>query len=59
MTTVIRSTSYSTWVVYDNSNGIIHGEFVNEWEAMDLRDAMNLCGEEWNEIDGTDYDWEE
>jgi len=62
MTFKIRETLHETWIVYDDNDGVIHGEFIDKWEADDLREFLELQDELWYEDeDSNDYlvDWEE
>lgn len=48
--------------MYDDNDGVIHGEFIDKWAADDLCDFLELQDELWYEDeDSNDYlvDWEE
>ena len=61
MTFKVRETRHDTWLVYDDEDGVIHGEFIDKWAADDLRDFLESQDEMWYD----DYDidnligWEE
>ena len=61
MTFKVRETRYDTWLVYDDEDGVIHGEFIDNWAANDLRDFLELQDAMWYDDDEQDnlIDWEE
>lgn len=61
MTFKVRETRHNTWLVYDDEDGVIHGEFIDKWAADDLCDFLELQDELWYDDDEQDtlIDWEE
>jgi hypothetical protein len=61
MTYEVLPTRHETWVVVNRDDGTIIEEFLDRWEADDLKKCLEIQEEEWDWVYGyeEDYDWEE
>ena len=55
----VLPTRYDTWIVVNRDDGVICGEFLDQWAANDLAEQMDIQDEEWDYIECDEQDWEE
>jgi len=48
MTFEVLPTRHDTWIVVNRDDGVIMGEFIDQWEATDLRKCLEIQDEEWD-----------
>ena len=54
----VLPTRYDTWIVVNRDDGVICGEFIDQWAADDLAEQMDIQDEEWDYIDGCEDNYD-